>query len=542
MSITVLLLLLQEQPQRLSKVVIVGAALAFITGVALVVYFYRRFKATEKEPEEDWQVGMHALFVESPAAAAPEKTSGTRILSSESAEANANARIEQTIAAELYPTAKPEATIPESKTELFGAARPVAAEPNPPAKTPAIPAAETTQSIESLGPVMEKADFSAGGTQVLSSVPAETLPSEPSPFDDEVFADLETTDSARTGLTIALTDSTAEKKGEPIEVPQETKAQVRAPSATRPFEFSRKATPAEPQQRQAYEPPDIFPIKHREAYEPPAIRRLEPREAPATPTRPAVGPRETPGETARPWPSTKSAPAAAPQEPSLATARFGSPGVGSPQPAGIGSRVPAGSVLGLPATASNAPLKLGAPARPQADVGIGVLVNYGKETETGGKGGTIALAVVVLLVAGAILSYRFVPSVNSRVNHWVQRIRGTDQEHAQLAAQQPKAKILPRNSQPDKNVVTAGGAVENISDPPITLENLEVEVSLQRGNGGPPENRRVAISPSTLEPGQRGTFEFQYDGKRDTGFVMYKIVKLWSGDNPIRFTAPGLNR
>src|SRR5215467_14536005 len=57
-----LMFLLQEAP-RLSKVVIVMASLALVVGFVLVVYFYKRFRATEKESQDDWQAGMHSLFV-----------------------------------------------------------------------------------------------------------------------------------------------------------------------------------------------------------------------------------------------------------------------------------------------------------------------------------------------------------------------------------------------------------------------------------------------------------------------------------------------
>ena len=58
-----LLLLNLLQQGRLSKVVIVGAALLFIAGVSLLVYFYRRYRRIEKEPEEDWDLSRRSLFV-----------------------------------------------------------------------------------------------------------------------------------------------------------------------------------------------------------------------------------------------------------------------------------------------------------------------------------------------------------------------------------------------------------------------------------------------------------------------------------------------
>ena len=93
----------------------------------------------------------------------------------------------------------------------------------------------------------------------------------------------------------------------------------------------------------------------------------------------------------------------------------------------------------------------------------------------------------------------------------------------------PKAVVYPSyRPEVNKNVVRARGAVDNISDQP--LENLTIEVSLQRGGDLPPETRIVSVTPNPLPPNQRGTFEFEYDGKRDTGFAGYKITKLFSFD------------
>jgi hypothetical protein len=566
---TILFLLFQQEPQRLSKVVIVGAALAFITGVALVVYFYRRFKAAEKEPEEDWQAGMRALFVQP--SNADDAVKGGRTTANEPPSRAASAReanelssltvtgdlgtsaaervtgdlgtsVEEQVTGDLGTsaaepvTAKPQ--VEQAKTEILGAQRSTPERPAAPPQTNDVPIAPRTDVTEPAQPPARLSEDSAGGTEILTSARIESVePEHASPFDDEVFAGLES-DGARTGQTIGLTESqTGGAAGSPSHDRSATR--VQGPRSTVPFETPKK--PSRPITREVYEPPAISPITHREPYEPPVIRRLEPREAPAAGQR-TPAPRK---EAVEFQPSSSlSSPSMPPLDAQTSALVSASTPIQPPsvQQAGIRSRVPAGSVLGLPAEASTAPLSLGAPSRPTADVGIGGLVNYGKETDTGGKGGTIVLLVVVLLLAGGLLSYRYIPSVNSKVHQWVDRIRGIDKERAELAAMQPKATIIPRLSEANKNIVTARGAVENISDPPTTLENLQIEVSLERGNGGPPEIRQVPINPTTLEPGQRGVFEFEYDGKRDTGFVKYKIVKLWAGENAIKFTSPGQNR
>src|SRR5260370_33486428 len=61
-----LLGLLQPQQRRISRVGIVGAVLVFVAGVSLLVYFYRRYKRVEKEPEEDWSLSRRSLFVNMP--------------------------------------------------------------------------------------------------------------------------------------------------------------------------------------------------------------------------------------------------------------------------------------------------------------------------------------------------------------------------------------------------------------------------------------------------------------------------------------------
>jgi hypothetical protein len=140
-----------------------------------------------------------------------------------------------------------------------------------------------------------------------------------------------------------------------------------------------------------------------------------------------------------------------------------------------------------------------------------------------------------------LLAYLFIPSVNSRANAWVAHLRGTDVEEARRVAMTPKAVVYPRfNSEVTKNQVKIKGAVDNIWNEP--LENLTVEVSLQRGGDVPPQTLNVAINPNPLPPNQRGTFDFEYDGKRDAGFVGYKITKLFSNGNEVRFTTPNAQK
>jgi hypothetical protein len=48
------LLVQAQEPPRLSKAVIVGAVLVFLVGLSLLIYFFRRYKNTEKEAQDEW--------------------------------------------------------------------------------------------------------------------------------------------------------------------------------------------------------------------------------------------------------------------------------------------------------------------------------------------------------------------------------------------------------------------------------------------------------------------------------------------------------
>jgi len=180
---------------------------------------------------------------------------------------------------------------------------------------------------------------------------------------------------------------------------------------------------------------------------------------------------------------------------------------------------------------------LGEPVRATDEIGIGSLSSYGKPVvKDGGRGGTIALLLTVLIIGGGLAVYLLVPSAHSQINAWVARARGIDPNAANQSTE-PKVMIFPGLSEPNKNMVKAKGRVNNISKE--TLETLELKISLDRGNGGPSESRKIAITPAQIEPNGFGTYEFEYDGNRETGFIVYKIKRLLSNDNPVKFTSPG---
>lgn len=488
-----LLLLTLLQQGSLSRVVVVAAALLFIAGVWLVIYFYRRYQRIEKEAEDDWDA-QRSLFVNTSAskkqesasdestiaiAPAPEVASpqdgGTRELASLSHSQPPAATIERAIV-----------EVPAPTTEPIESAKP---EPAPPVELP------TEERL----------------TQVLAS-PSLVEPTkkeepepEPAAFDEDVWAGLEVEDQT----------SARDRGGETIPL----QAMTERPTSARVDERS-----------------------HLEPFEPPRIEPLTPRD------------QEAATRDLHAVPSSQATARESREKPARDTIIFGTkpseretlPLTADPvvaasgrmvEPSHAGTRsysAPAGSILGLPAETSHRPLILGEPARPENETGIGALTNYGKDlSPKSGRGGTITLVIVLALLAGAGLAYQFVPSVHDRVSALVGRVRGVD---SQVSTKQ-KAQIIPSyRPEVNKNMVTARGAIDNISDEP--LENLEIEISLQRGADAPPDIRRIAVTPNVLAPAARGAFEFEYDGKRDTGFVGYKITRLFSNGSEIKFRTP----
>jgi hypothetical protein len=538
-----LLSLLQQQQPGISRVVIVGAALAFIAGVSLLVYFYRRYKRSEKEPEEDWDMARRSLFVNAPPPALNTEETGALAV------ADAGASLSE------------EAPVQTAGAREFASATKPAADPSvlPPALEPRVeiepPQVTRTEALNSVTEAMLRAPDhhpdelkQARPTEVLASPsasgPVTTISADhdPAAFDDEVWAGLESVDQPLVAheeslLTAPLVSTTE------IEPPNVARVDAR------PF-------------RAPFEPPRIELIEHREAYEPPRIQPLTPREQAATrelrsagPTRieqteEDLGRARSPRETGLLGSSSRAPGIAVPVEPQRVESgttelaaepslwkskRIAEPSI----PGGYAHKAPSGSILGLPAEMSNQPLIYGDSVRPASEAGIGALSNYGKDIgPKAGRGGTIALLLVVVLLGGGVLLFLFVPSVHSRVTTFVAHLRGTDTQAALEASLKQRAQIIPSfRPEVNKNLVTARGAVDNISDEP--LESLSIEVSLQRGGDTAPEIRSVPVVPSPLPPGQRGTFEFEYDGKRDTGFTGYKITRLLSNGTEVRFRMPG---
>ena len=508
---TFLLLNLLQPRTPLPWFVIVAAVLVFAGCVSLFVYFFRRYKKIEKEPEEDWDMSRRSIFVSAPPAPGPKV---------EESDTPASVEAEQPVAQEAPVQAGGTREFASDLTfPSFAPTTPVEPEPH----------VEPPELEERIQPETAAPPAEAHQTEILASPSIEQPTAETeqagAPFDEEIWD----------GLEIA----------EPLPLASEH-------HAPGPPSVARVDQPAP---REPFEAPRIERISRREPYEPPTIEPLTPREAAAT--------RELRSAQS---PGIKHAGLENPEERTArGTIRFGSVSSDTQSPlepqrskrelagelvaatpltlpeksisAGVAPRGRSfGSILGLPAESSHQPLILGEPVRPVDETGIGALTHYGQDLgPKGGRAGTIALFIVVALLCGAAGLYFFVPSIHTQVSEFIARLRGTQTEDRD--ALKPKAQIMP-SSRPEvnKNMVIARGAVDNISDEPLV--NLEVEVSLQRGSDAPPEIRRIPVTPDTVPQGERGTFEFEYDGKRDTGFAGYTITRLFSNGTEVRFRTP----
>ncbi|HYP28456.1 MAG TPA: hypothetical protein VE262_17210 [Blastocatellia bacterium] len=482
--VLIFLNLIQAQPQPTSKVVWVVAILLFLAGVSMIVYFFTRLKRVEKEPEEDWSLSRNTLFV-APTPGAKEREGvpgGTPEPSAEPVESKVeSSEVSALDSPDDLPPHVPYAETRELASEDFTGPTVTA----PEEVTPWVPTEPRPAEV------IEEPLPSAEATRALGSVQEEP-PVEPprgkeeggAVFDEEVWAELGPSGSSH-----------------PADVEPAAFARVDESTSRAPFEAP------------SIEPVNVEPATQREPFEPPRIEPLAPRVGEAAP--------RLSKPVSEPVPASAHAPREV--EPSI-------PSVGR-------ERKMAGSVLGISPEAAKGPLILGTPSKAPDEFGIGSLTNYGKDlNEKAGHGGTIALAVAILLVAGAVLSYFYIPAVHARVDDLVMRMRGRNPaaEQAAVIANEPKARIFPaRNPEVVKNMVKARGAVDNLSKQ--ELANLYVEVSLERYDGGPADTRNIQVNPTNLAPAQRGVYEFPYDGKQYRG---YGITRLTSNGEEVKFIAP----
>lgn len=590
MLFALFLLIQSSLPGNLSKLVIVGVALFFIVGVSLLIYFLRRLKSSEKEAEEVWDVS-HSLFREVPTPVAQQTIEATAA-PSQATEESLSAEASLPTATSTLVSPASSALHEPSQTRLLasepGATQLLSSEPRsePPltaseaAPEAVAPAVEALPAPHASEPEPARSDRA---TELLASplqaptAPAD-VPATPAPFDEEIWAELRDTVAPAPPAHIEPTRPLGAPMNEQASAPlveTDENEQASAPlvetDAVEPIARVESRT-----DRALFEPPTITPLAPRAPFAPPTITPITPRqqaEMMAEPSAPQPPPHDlyanslSTGESApttklysQPAPPDVSPRAASLLDQEREAARHTRelatpPSVTSATPPVSGDddwaavsaasvsaararRTPAGAVLGLPISGGGGPLVLGTPVKPRDEIGIGGLSNYGKPpVKEGGKGGTIALVLVLLIIGGSAAAYRFSPTVHAKVNAWVARARGLDPNETPLSPE-PKVRIFPsRTPATNKNIVTASGAVENISKE--TFDNLSLEIALERGNGGAPEIRTVPITPAQLEPNGRGTYAFEYDGNKETGFGGgYTIKRLLSNGIAVRFTAP----
>ncbi len=542
MLFALFILIQSQEPPRLSKLVIAAAVLFFIAGISLLIYFLRRVKASEKEAEEEWSMSRSSLFIEP---SAPSQHTGVDTASAQPPQ------MEEIESVNISPQSSETRTLVSDPAfeELREIAQmETAAEPEaePPVVHPR--AHEPEIAREERGTEMLASPLAEVETPARPEAPRETTP-----FGEDIWSELEKREPeipapaqpiapGQTALLHSqLIEQASESQTGKLEPEPDARVEHRAP-------------------RETFEPPTIKPITPREQSEmvrnqqpaPRATRDLyagSPRNenAPVSNTRLYGQPLESEAraeqQTSTPYEQRGTRELAA--EPAVSDVRstpIGEPVETSFTPAHVNRarerRAPAGAVLGLPTEGAQGPMVLGTPVRSKDEIGIGELTRYGKPlVKDGGRAGTIALLLVILIIGSALAAYLFVPSVNSQVNAWVARMRGVDPNRSSLSGD-PKAMIFAsRVPETNKNMVKAKGTVDNISKE--TLEALAIEIRLERANNQSPEVRTIPINPEQLEPNGHGVYEFEYDGNRETGFVRYTITRLLSNGNELRYTSPG---
>jgi len=468
-----------QQAPRLPWGYLVLFGLLAVAAVGLLIYFLTRVRKSEKDAEEDWGFSSRAILLRPDAGAGSELGKGQQISAKtlpkqeepESAVVAASEPSEARLAAE-----GPEPALPQLSPETVSS--PIAhadaiepAEVTPPQTQRPLVEQESLSQAEqvehadqgSLSRVEEQVKHADQGS--LSQVEEQMEHADQgSPFDEEVWSQLE-----HPGSFVA----------------------------PGPTEFAGStAGPGAP--REPYEPPRIVPIVPRTETEQPAPETGRPlsRQAPAPEIGRPFSLSQKPAKQARlevqprPSQSTKAATAAA------------------------------GSILGLPAEVSAGPFIIDRSRGRQDAAEVGTLANYDRAPDdAAGHSGTIALLIAIVLVCGSLAAYFALPSVHVKVDEWVAHVRGIKEPP------KPVAQVFPSTLDETKDPAIAKGALQNISDQPLT--GLAVIVSLEPRGGGAAVTQDVPVTPDEIAPGQQGTYEFQIETKK---YQRYKVAGLKSKD------------
>jgi hypothetical protein len=489
------LFVLAQQSAGVPWKVLIITGLLLVAGIVLTVYFFRRFRKSEAETEEDWGLSRSTLL----GAAQPARPAVDRAPEHgdiETAGGNQAAaslkppadQKEKQPAVEYTPKPEPASVIDKTPEPAEPTRPPVVAEEHV-ARTSDVPPAPTVEARIPEQQHLRGTDVSAEVPSEVPSIGAHTI-APPGVTDEEYHESLQ--------------QPLEEEIWADLEVAQAPPARGEALVGSR---------------------------TRREPFEPPRIEPLVARDRPA--------PGQTTGETAsvqsrRSSPAALQAPPPQPSERKPAAREIAEPAplVSSAafQPAArTNLSQPAGSILGLPAEATSGPLVLGEPRHSVDESDIGTLSNYGKESDDGaGHGGTIALAVVILVIVGVLLAYLFFSPIHSSIDGMVARARGTHGDEA------PKAQIFKATYDPTKTPIEATGIVQNTSQE--TLTDLSVEVKLERKGGGGSDTKTVPVTPSEIAPNAQGTFQFELDGKQYQRFGVTRL--LGKNGTEVKFVKP----
>jgi type II secretory pathway pseudopilin PulG len=154
----------------------------------------------------------------------------------------------------------------------------------------------------------------------------------------------------------------------------------------------------------------------------------------------------------------------------------------------------------------------------------------------------IVAVLAALAVTAALLGGYFI----LRSRHAAQTLAAAEQQQQQQSAATtkqappPELKIFEDQAMIKGTQVVVGGAVQNISNAP--LSDISLELELTRRAGGTTEMRTIALAPKDLAPGEQGKYALTILSR---DYKRARIVRVKSGSraNEIAFTtAPGNQR
>src|SRR5262245_3117638 len=473
------------QAQRPTWLVWIGAGLALLTGIVLLVYFISRVRRSEKQADEEWD------------------RAGGLLDSAGQTDQHTKPRLKET-----RPVAAPDLQKPPISPETFDRSPEsrVATETTPHRDEPALPIAETTRPEEIQHEEVYHQETHPREIEHEEVYHQETHPREIEPeetFHGEIHPEEWASSPAAPDAPAPAFEP--EPPTEPI-LGDEVWAELDAGDVTgRPEAPEREAVVSPPRASvERFEPPTVeVRAPGRERYEPPTIMPIVPRQGGGAPerTRKTVTAQRVPVQQA-----------------SRATL--------------------ASSTLGLPAEPARGPLTVQSASRVRGAQGINTLSNYGQlpEDESKSHAATITLVITVLVVAGAFLAYLYVPGFHAWVDNLKMKARGASAEPV-ATSNQPKVKVLPQRPVVEKNQVKAWGYVFNNTADEV-LYSISVELGLMKPDGSI-EPVVVPVKPDELQPGPPGfsnrpVFEHSYDGKKYTG---YKLLRVLSNGAEVPYVA-----